>query len=52
MFRNVIIDGTDPGLVSGPETEADLDVEWSGAVARGATINLVIAQPTEVYFGS
>jgi hypothetical protein len=48
---NVIIDGADPGLASGPETEADLDVEWSGAVARGATINLVIAQPTEATSG-
>ena len=48
---NVIVDGSDPGLVSMAETEADLDVEWSGAVARGATINLVIAQPTEATSG-
>lgn len=48
---NVIIDSADPGLVSMSETEADLDVEWSGAVARGATINLVIAQPTEATSG-
>ena len=48
---NVIIDGADPGLVSMAETEADLDVEWSGAVARGATINLIIAQPTEATSG-
>lgn len=48
---NVIIDGADPGLLPGAETEADLDVEWSGAVAKGATINLVIAQRTEVTSG-
>src|SRR5437773_9607669 len=33
------------------ETEADLDVEWSGAVAKGATIKLVVAQSTETSFG-
>jgi subtilase family serine protease len=26
---------------SGDETESDLDLEWSGAIAQGATINLV-----------
>ncbi len=34
--------GTDPGLNS-DEGEAVLDVEWSGAVAKNATIDLVIA---------
>jgi uncharacterized protein (TIGR03437 family) len=29
---------TDPGIVSGDLAEADLDLEWSGAVARNATI--------------
>jgi hypothetical protein len=48
---NVIVDGSDPGLVSQAETEAVLDVEWSGAVAKGATINLVIAAPTEATAG-
>jgi len=42
----VILNGTDPGLVPGAETEADLDVEWSGAVARGAIIKLVVSAPT------
>jgi len=41
------VDGTDPGIVPGDETEADLDVEWSGAVAKGATINLVTSASTE-----
>ena len=39
--------GPDPGDLGGnEETEADLDVEWSGAVARGATIKFVISQST------
>src|SRR5713101_5766776 len=32
---NVILNGPDPGLVSGDEGESDLDVEWAGAVAPG-----------------
>ncbi len=47
----VILDGPDPGLVRGDETEADLDVEWSGAVAKGATIKLVVSQSTETTDG-
>ena len=38
----VILNGPDPGLVPGVESEADLDVEWSGAVAKGATIELIV----------
>jgi subtilase family serine protease len=30
-----------PVHVPGDETESDLDIEWSGAVARGATLTLV-----------
>ena len=48
---NFIVDGTDPGLVPGDETEATLDVEWSGAVAKGATINLIISASTETTDG-
>jgi large repetitive protein len=37
-----IINGVDPGnLQGGDEIEADLDVEWSGAIAPAATIKLV-----------
>lgn len=43
---NVILDGPDPYL-NGDEIEGDLDVEWSGAVAKGATIDFVIAETTE-----
>lgn len=40
-----IHNGADPGDLGGPEeTEADLDVEWSGAVAKNATIDFVISQ--------
>lgn len=42
-----IHNGPAPGnLGGGEETEADLDVEWSGAVARNATINFVISAST------
>ncbi len=38
---SVILNGNDPGLVSGDEGESDLDVELSGAVAPKAKIILV-----------
>jgi hypothetical protein len=41
--------GTDPHIQpppSGDELESDLDVEWAGAVAKGATIDFVIAANT------
>ena len=34
----IIVDGTDPGLKKDDLSEAEVDVEWAGAVARGATI--------------
>jgi len=43
---NIILNGPDPGIVS-DEIEADLDVQWSGAVAKGATIDLVVSETTE-----
>jgi subtilase family serine protease len=43
----IIVNGSDPGIFSsGEETEADLDVEWSGAVARNATIKFVVSNST------
>jgi subtilase family serine protease len=43
----IIVNGTNPGIVSSSEeTEADLDVEWSGAVARNSTIKFVVSQST------
>jgi len=38
---NVVLNGPDPGLVSGDEGESDLDVEWSGAIAPNASIIFV-----------
>ncbi len=43
----IVVNGADPGILSaGEETEADLDVEWSGAVARNATIKFVVSKST------
>ena len=40
----LVLYGTDPGVSSGDQIEADLDLEWSGAVARNATILYVYSQ--------
>src|SRR5271170_895272 len=43
----IILDGPDPGNLGGSEeTEADLDVEWSGAIAPNATIKFVVSAST------
>jgi hypothetical protein len=55
----VIIDGNDPGIdgnnnpdgANGASSEAYLDVEWAGAVAPGATIDLVIGGDTSLEQG-
>lgn len=47
---NVVIDGTDPGE-NNFAAESYLDVELSGAVAPGATINLYTAADTSVQSG-
>ena len=55
----VIIDGNDPGVdginnpdgPNGDSVEAYLDVEWSGAVAPNATIDLVVAADTSIESG-
>ena len=44
---NIILNGPDPGISSFDEPEADLDVQWSGAVAKGATIDFVVSESTE-----
>ncbi len=56
---NVIIDGNDPGVdgINNPDgpnydsSEAYLDVEWSGAVAPKATVDLVVAADTALESG-
>ena len=47
---NVIHDGPDPGVQS-DEPEADIDTQWSSAVARGATIDFVVSESTEATLG-
>ncbi len=45
-LKSTLIPGsTDPGIVSGDIDEASLDVEWSGAVAKNASIILLVANP-------
>jgi hypothetical protein len=46
----IILNGPDPGIV-GDEPEAVLDVSWSGAVAKNATIDLVVSASTESTLG-
>jgi Pro-kumamolisin, activation domain/Bacterial Ig-like domain (group 3) len=48
---NVIYNGANPGMVYDDESEADLDVEWSGAVAKNATIDLVVSGSTDTTDG-
>src|SRR3984957_9868644 len=46
----IIHNGPDPG-VQGDEGEADIDTQWSSAVARGATIDFVVSETTETTLG-
>lgn len=47
----VILAGSDPGLVTGDQDEATLDVEWAGAVAPGASVKLVTGASTSATDG-
>ncbi|HEX3743998.1 MAG TPA: protease pro-enzyme activation domain-containing protein, partial [Bryobacteraceae bacterium] len=47
----VIVNGKDPGIVAAEEMESDLDVEWAGAVAKGATIDFVTSAGTNASDG-
>jgi pseudomonalisin len=48
----VIVNGTNPGVVSTDEqTEATLDVEWSGATAPKASIQFVVSASTNTSDG-
>jgi subtilase family serine protease len=48
----VILNGKDPGIIgSGEEMEADLDVQWSGGVAKGAAIKFVVSASTNASDG-
>lgn len=46
LLPQIIVDGPDPGF-NEDETEGDLDTQLSGAVAREATIDFVVAEDTE-----
>ena len=47
---NIMHDGPAPGI-NGDESEADIDTQWSSAVAKGATIDFVVSEGTETTFG-
>jgi pseudomonalisin len=49
----IIVNGANPGIVnSNEESEAVLDVEWSGAVAKKATVKLVVSASTSASDGT
>lgn len=51
QYLNIILNGPDPGITA-DEGEADIDTQWSGAVAKGATIDYVVSASTEVTQGT
>ncbi|MGB8988182.1 MAG: protease pro-enzyme activation domain-containing protein [Candidatus Sulfotelmatobacter sp.] len=49
---SIILDGPDPGdLGGGEEAEATLDTSWSGAIAPGAFVELVVSASTNTTDG-
>ena len=46
-----VVDGPDPGISPGDETESDLDLQWAGSIAKGATIKFVVAATTNTTLG-
>ena len=46
----IIYDGPNPGPRE-DESEADIDVQWSGAIAPNADIDFVVSESTETSFG-
>jgi hypothetical protein len=50
-YLNIIYNGPNPG-VTGDEGEADIDTQWSAAVAKGATIDYVVSEGTETTQGT
>jgi subtilase family serine protease len=47
----VVLDGPDPGIDPGIEPEAVIDVTWSGAVAKAATIKMIVSSSTNTTEG-
>jgi hypothetical protein len=49
---NIVLNGPDPGdLLGGEEAEAVLDATWTGAVAPGATVDMVVSESTNAASG-
>jgi subtilase family serine protease len=49
---NLLLSGPDPGMANQADSEeAVLDMEWAGAVAPGAIVNLVVAGSTDTTSG-
>jgi Pro-kumamolisin, activation domain/Bacterial Ig-like domain (group 3) len=46
----IILNGPDPGI-NNDETEADADLEWSGGIAKNATILFVVTETTNTTQG-
>jgi hypothetical protein len=48
-YLQITYNGPTPGVLAalGDESEADLDTEWAGAIAKGATVNFVVSEGTE-----
>ena len=51
LAPQVVVNGTDPGRVTGDETESALDLEWAGAVAPAATVVFVTSKSTALTDG-
>lgn len=49
---SIFVDGTDPGIVPVEELETNFSVQWTGAVAKNAKIQLVVAQSTATSRGT
>jgi hypothetical protein len=47
----IVLDGPDPGVIPDIEPEAVIDVSWSGAVAKGAKIKIVVSSSTNTTEG-
>ncbi|WP_158942929.1 Ig-like domain repeat protein [Granulicella sp. S190] len=50
-YLNIFYNGPNPGVTT-DEGEADIDTQWSAAVAKGATIDYVVSEGTEVMQGT
>ena len=52
-YLQTIYNGPDPGILysTGDESEATLDAQWAGAVAKGATVDVVVSESTETTAG-